>query len=105
VHPEHFAAASVVVPAAPILDAFERITMPFRDLIASVDRESRKLAELRDYLLPKLLSGEVRVRKREEPGLIGAPRLRPRYCRSCPPTRRGGSDCRSTTEIRSTGCW
>jgi hypothetical protein len=29
-----------------------------------VDRESRTLAALRDYLLPKLLSGEVRVEAR-----------------------------------------
>jgi type I restriction enzyme S subunit len=61
VRPEHFAAAEVTVPPPTLRDSFEAITMPFRDLIESADRESRKLAELRDYLLPKLLSGEVGV--------------------------------------------
>lgn len=61
VRPEHFAAAQVIVPPEGLRRAFEGLTMPFRDLIAALDVESRKLAELRDYLLPKLLSGEVRV--------------------------------------------
>jgi type I restriction enzyme S subunit len=37
-----------------------------RDVIAAAHRESRKLVEVRDYLLPKLLSGEVRVRDAEQ---------------------------------------
>lgn len=35
------------------------------DLIGGNMNESRKLAELRDYLLPKLLSGAVRVSEAE----------------------------------------
>ncbi len=65
VRPEHFAAANVITPPDAILDAYEQLTMPFRDLIHAADIENRKLAELRDYLLPKLLSGEVRVRDAE----------------------------------------
>jgi type I restriction enzyme S subunit len=61
VRPEHFASAPVLRPPIEVLQEFELATMPWRDLIASAERESRKLAELRDYLLPKLVSGHVRV--------------------------------------------
>jgi type I restriction enzyme S subunit len=44
-----------------VRDAFEAIVMPLRDVVAAAEQESTKLAQLRDYLLPKLLSGEVRV--------------------------------------------
>jgi type I restriction enzyme, S subunit len=60
VRPEHFASAEVIVPPPSLGEAFEALTMPCRDLIASSDRECAKLTALRDYLLPKLLSGEVR---------------------------------------------
>lgn len=66
VRPEHFAAAQVIVPPEGLRRAFEGLTMPFRDVMAALDVESRKLAELRDYLLPKLLSGEVRVNASEK---------------------------------------
>ena len=61
VRPEHFATADVLVPAAVIREAFEEVTMPLRDLLAANEAESAKLAVLRDYLLPRLLSGQVRV--------------------------------------------
>lgn len=55
------AAFPVAVPQEPVAAAFERTVRPMLDLIKASIFESRKLAELRDYLLPKLLSGEVRV--------------------------------------------
>jgi len=61
VRPEHFASAPVLRPPIEVLQQFELPTMPGRDLIASAERESQKLAEMRDYLLPRLLSGDVRV--------------------------------------------
>ncbi|RKT44719.1 restriction endonuclease subunit S [Thiocapsa rosea] len=65
VRPEHFATARALVPTPNALEAFESFTMPGRDLIASLERESRKLSEFRDYLLPKLLSGTVRINDAE----------------------------------------
>lgn len=62
VRPEHFAEADVLVPSLIVRHAFERVTMPFRDLFAAGEAESLKLAQLRDYLLPSLLSGKVRVK-------------------------------------------
>ena len=61
VRPEHFAVADVLVPPPGFRDAFEAFTMPLRDLIAAGEAESAKLAALRNYLLPRLLSGRVRV--------------------------------------------
>ena len=63
VRPDHFASADVLVPAAIIRKKFEEVTMPLRDLLAASEAESVQLAVLRDYLLPRLLSGQVRVSK------------------------------------------
>jgi type I restriction enzyme S subunit len=64
VRPEHFAIAKVIVPPNDVIEAFEKMTMPFRDLIDLAERETSKLATMRDLLLPRLLSGEVRVEVR-----------------------------------------
>ena len=61
VRAEHFACANVLIPPQVVRDAFEKVAMPLRDFIAAGDKESAKLATLRDYLLPRLLSGQVRV--------------------------------------------
>jgi type I restriction enzyme S subunit len=53
---------SVVVPAAPVLAAFNKSCQPWYERIVSAKRESRTLTALRDTLLPKLVSGEVQVR-------------------------------------------
>ena len=44
------------------LAAFDAITSPMLKLVVQSAAESAKLAALRDYLLPRLLSGRVRVR-------------------------------------------
>ena len=62
VRSDHFASAEIVVPPQLLRDAFEEITMPLRDSLAAGERESASLAATRDYLLPKLLSGDLRVR-------------------------------------------
>jgi type I restriction enzyme S subunit len=48
-------------PRGTIVEAFDAMVSPFDDLVAASETESRKLCEMRDYLLPKLLSGQVRV--------------------------------------------
>ncbi|WP_295608766.1 hypothetical protein, partial [uncultured Lamprocystis sp.] len=57
----HLQEARVVVPSLDILHAADRAIGPLYEQYAQVMVESRTLARLRDYLLPKLLSGEVRV--------------------------------------------
>ncbi len=62
VRPNDLLVKPVVMPPAIARDGFQDIASPFFALLASNHTESRKLAELRDYLLPKLLSGELRVK-------------------------------------------
>jgi type I restriction enzyme S subunit len=57
------ASAKVVYPGQEISDAFARIIAPLRRLQADNDAQSRTLATLRDTLLPKLLSGDLNVKK------------------------------------------
>ena len=45
----------------PIHRAFEEICAPMTDRIFAAGRESRTLAALRDALLPRLMSGELRI--------------------------------------------
>jgi type I restriction enzyme S subunit len=51
----------IAFPPESCLEQFERAVEPFVQLIAANGEESRTLAALRDALLPKLLSGELRV--------------------------------------------
>ena len=52
---------SVLKPSMAILEAYERATNPLIQRIQQNHHQSRTLATLRDTLLPKLLSGEVRI--------------------------------------------
>ena len=52
---------NVAIASAPIMKAFGEAVEPLFIRSSAGVRESRRLAMLRDYLLPKLLSGEVRV--------------------------------------------
>lgn len=51
----------VVLPPADLLGAYQKIAKPMLDLIQQNIHESRKLAASREYLLPKLICGEVRL--------------------------------------------
>jgi len=51
----------VALPPKAIADAFTRIIQPMLDRIHTNLHQSRTLVNLRDALLPKLLSGELRV--------------------------------------------
>jgi type I restriction enzyme S subunit len=54
-------AIRLAVPDKSFLKHFESIASTLLDCRVAIGAESRKLAQLRDYLLPKLLSGQVRV--------------------------------------------
>ena len=57
----HLQETLVVVPPNEILHKANEMIGPMYDLFGQLMVESRKLAAMRDVLLPKLLSGEVRV--------------------------------------------
>jgi type I restriction enzyme S subunit len=48
-----------------VLGAFGALIVPWFDLISANGRQGRTLAATRDLLLPKLMSGEVRLRDAE----------------------------------------
>lgn len=70
----------IVVPPAEMMSSYASLTSGMTDRFLLCHQESRTLAELRDTLLPKLLSGELRVpldvvdaptTKSEQLGLFG----------------------------------
>ncbi len=63
---ECFKAYPIVVPPEKIAVQFGEIVRPFMQAIKQYDEESRTLAAIRDALLPKLLSGEIRVKEAEK---------------------------------------
>lgn len=56
----------IIVPPNDITSSFDTIVQPLFDLILSNDNEISHLQKLRDYLLPKLISGKIRVKAVEE---------------------------------------
>jgi len=65
VRAERFAAALVSLPPKSLLTDFEAEVMPLRSRAHAAERETLVLAKLRDTLLPKLISGELRIRDAE----------------------------------------
>lgn len=59
--PDRFLEAELAVPPEDVLLKYEQVTGPLLARIANNEKESRILADIRDTLLPKLMSGEVRV--------------------------------------------
>jgi len=57
----HLADAKIVVPTADAMDEFDSIISPLFQQQIQTALQSRTLAALRDTLLPKLLSGKIRV--------------------------------------------
>lgn len=56
-----FDAFEITLPDASTLDDFDALTAPMMRVIVSNSFENKRLAALRDILLPKLMSGEIDV--------------------------------------------
>ena len=56
-----FDAFRLLLPTSDILDQFDEITAPMIDRIVSNGLENMRLAEMRNALLPKLMSGELPI--------------------------------------------
>jgi type I restriction enzyme S subunit len=61
----HLESLPVLLPNEKVLAAFADKTKPLLDRVSANNRENRTLAATRDLLLPKLMSGELRVRDAE----------------------------------------
>jgi type I restriction enzyme S subunit len=65
INKRNFRSLPALLPDGQILKAFGDIARPLFELIASNERESESLVAIRDALLPKLTSGEIRVTHHE----------------------------------------
>jgi len=61
----HLSEAKLAVPPSPLLEVMDRCVSPIFEASWKRHLESRALAALRDALLPKLISGELRVKEAE----------------------------------------
>jgi type I restriction enzyme, S subunit len=66
VRPEVVIHTEINLPTLNILDAYSEVALPIIEKGNRNRLESRTLAELRDRLLPKLMSGEIRVKDAEQ---------------------------------------
>jgi type I restriction enzyme S subunit len=60
-----FRSIRTVAPTDAVMNAFDQMSQPLYRKVVEHEGESRTLAALRDALLPKLISGELRVRDAE----------------------------------------
>lgn len=58
----------IVVPPLEAQRAFVDIYVPLREKMAALEQQNAKLVELRDRLLPRVVSGQIRVSDHEDPG-------------------------------------
>lgn len=61
-----FQAIDCLAPPRELVEGFERLPARFDERIPANEQESGVLAGIRDALLPKLLSGEIRVKGAEK---------------------------------------
>jgi type I restriction enzyme, S subunit len=66
VKPEFLLAMDVVIPSPHCIECFTRVAGPLYEKTARNLAESRNLVSIRDVLLPKLISGEIRVKDAEK---------------------------------------
>ena len=60
-NPDKVSATTVIVPGDRVAKAFAAATAGMIGRIETLKQESAELEQMRDALLPKLLSGELRV--------------------------------------------
>jgi type I restriction enzyme S subunit len=60
-----FRPVRTIAPRGPVMQGFDRLSRPLYLKVAKHERDSRTLAALRDTLLPKLISGELRMKDAE----------------------------------------
>jgi type I restriction enzyme S subunit len=66
VKPENLLEMKTITPSDVAIEQFTKLTKPLLKLVNHNIEESHTLASLRDVLLPKLLSGEIRVKDAEK---------------------------------------
>ncbi|GBR07103.1 restriction endonuclease subunit S [Asaia siamensis] len=63
---KNFRPLPLIKPAVELLQKYSAIVQPLIDKIIQNEAESKALAQMRDLLLPKLMSGEIRIKDAEK---------------------------------------
>lgn len=58
-----FSSLQVLNPERAIIQAFDQLVLPMHASILANEEQNQILSQVRDTLLPKLLSGELKVRE------------------------------------------
>lgn len=61
VRPDVVAATPIVAAPGPVIEGFAKITQPLLDWVVASHAENTELAQLRDTLLPRLISGKLQL--------------------------------------------
>jgi type I restriction enzyme S subunit len=61
VNPEAVGAMQIPIPPAPLIEAYHQATSASFDLIENNEKQTQELTQLRDWLLPMLMNGQVTV--------------------------------------------
>ncbi len=72
VKPKDFEAAMLLMPRADIEERFDEAIRPHHQAVWVLREESRKLAAIRDLLLPKLVTGEIDVSHLDLDSVVGS---------------------------------
>ncbi|MFM9745107.1 restriction endonuclease subunit S, partial [Streptomyces brasiliscabiei] len=59
---DHLEQSIIAIPPIDLIEKFEDIVKSFYDEITNVDEESQKLKSLRNFLLPLLMNGQVKIK-------------------------------------------
>tara|TARA_B100000745_G_scaffold40391_1_gene24649 strand:+ start:984 stop:2147 length:1164 start_codon:yes stop_codon:yes gene_type:complete len=62
INQENLMSTKILIPSQQILETFSKFASPAREKIFEAADENQKLAELRDWLLPMLMNGQVTVK-------------------------------------------
>jgi len=58
---DHLKQSRVVIPPKPLIEKLDNILDPLLSRIVALRRESLELTSLRDFLLPLLMNGQVKI--------------------------------------------
>jgi type I restriction enzyme S subunit len=58
---EHLKQSRIVIPPIDLITSLDKVITPFLSKKISNETENQKLTELRDWLLPMLMNGQVKV--------------------------------------------
>ncbi|MBK6610572.1 MAG: restriction endonuclease subunit S [Sphingobacteriales bacterium] len=79
INQENLMNVKVIYPANETLDRFSKFATPIRKQLMTIYEENNKLTELRDWLLPMLMNGQVKVMGEKETELSMAAEPKMKY--------------------------